>query len=313
MNEGNNLVTGGTGFVGRHLVETLRSYGQRATILSRCLVNEPYVLCGDLTSAEFTLGNNEFSTVFHLAGLAHTVPRNEKEASLFFAVNSQGTGNLIRALEKLDKRPEAFVYVSSVNVYGCDEGEMLDEETPRSARDPYGASKREAEDKVVEWGARVGVRSAIVRIPVVVGRGVHGNLKAMVEALRRRRYFGVGSGAARRSMVLASDVARILPAIARVGGTYHLTDGYNPSFLELEDAICEALSRRPPLRVPRPVANAGAHVGGLLNDALGTSLPLTTSTVNKMTATLTFSDQRARRKLGWRPEPVLDHVSELIA
>jgi nucleoside-diphosphate-sugar epimerase len=313
MKEGNNLVTGGTGFVGRHLVDTLRSYGQRTTILTRQTIDDPDVLCGNLTAADFTLNGNEFSTVFHLAGLAHTVPRNEKEAAMFFCVNSQGTGNLLRALEHSAKLPEAFVYVSSVNVYGCEAGEMIDEETPRTACDPYGASKREGEDKVLEWCARLGVRGGVVRIPVVVGKGVHGNLKAMVEALRRRRYFGVGSGSARRSMVLASDVARILPAIARLGGTYNLTDGYNPSFLELEDAICEVLSRRPPLRLPEGIASAGGRVGGLLNEALGISLPLTVGTVTKMTATLTFSDQRARHKLGWRPERVLDHVAQLVA
>src|SRR5690606_7779589 len=145
----------------------------------------------------------------------------------------RGTEHLLAALERQARLPEAFVLVSTVAVYGREAGEGLTEATPREAEDPYGLSKRQAEDAVQAWGARHGVRVGIVRLPLVAGTGAPGNLGAMVQAIRRGRYLGIGDGSARRSVVLAADVARVLPAVAERGGTYNLTDGRHPSFAEI--------------------------------------------------------------------------------
>jgi nucleoside-diphosphate-sugar epimerase len=189
---------------------------------------------------------------------------------------------------------------------------MLDEDTPRQAADAYGASKREAEDLVLNWAARRGAKAAILRLPLVAGPGAPGNLAAMVRAIRAGRYMGIGRGEARRSMVRAEDVADIAPAAARTGGAYHLTDGCHPSFREIESAISAALGQRPPRRLPAPAARVAAAAGDALGVLLPRAWPLNSRVLRKMTSTLTFSDARARTLLGWNPTPVLERIAEVV-
>lgn len=252
-----------------------------------------------------------FDWVFHMAGLAHVVPRNEAQRQLFHTVNVEGTLRLLAALERAPRLPESFVLASSVAVYGAEKGERLDETTPCNASDAYGRSKIEAEKAVLAWGARTGVRVGIVRLPLVVGANPPGNLGRMVRAIERGRYLRIGRGAARRSVVLATDVAEVLPRLAAQGGTYNLTDGHHPSFAELEEAIARALNARRPLGISQTVASALARLGDLIG-ALGAPAPFDSQSLKKMTSTLTFDDARARSELQWNPRPAVDGLATIL-
>ena len=304
------LVTGGLGFLGRHVVRGLEGAGWKVIVVDRA--PGPAVITADLAEEAPRLGSKRLGAVFHLAGLAHRVPRSSEEAQEFFRVNVGGTGNLLRALDENGVDVGAVVLVSTVAVYGVECGELLDEGAPRIAADPYGASKRESEDRVAEWCEERGVRCGIVRLPLVVGADPPGNLGAMLRALRRRRYLGIGDGSARRSLVLASDVAKILPSVAERGGTYHLTDGVHPSFRELESALCAAMGRSTPRRIPLGLARAGGRLADAVGGLVGRDLPLSSRVVSKMTSTLTFADERARRELGWRPKPVVSAAADIV-
>ncbi len=319
MNSGECLVTGATGFLGRHVVQSLSDENQRVTVLQRhtndaSLNNSScQSIRADLAHSVPDLTNSTFNTVFHLAGLAHVVPRNETERARFFQVNTGGTKNLLEALSRAKRLPKVVVLASTVAVYGKETGTLLDENTAREANDAYGASKKAAEDALIDWGDARAVRIAIIRLPLVVGRGAPGNLGAMVKAIRRGRYFGVGAGAARRSMVLAQDVARVLPRIAEAGGVFHLTDGHHPSFAELEMALTKAFGRNSPHRLPMILARSGARIGDVLQRFGNVNIPLTSRSLMKMTSTLTFSDEKARRDVNWKPSAVLEHAAEFIA
>ncbi|MGH9941827.1 MAG: NAD-dependent epimerase/dehydratase family protein [Pyrinomonadaceae bacterium] len=308
-----SLVTGGSGFLGGLLVDHLRAAGEEVTVLGRRPVEGTKQIVADLARPSLDLGGAEFRTVYHLAGLAHVVPRGRTERELFFQINLEGTRRLLKALERSGRLPEAIVFVSTVAVYGAESGTMLDEATPRRAADPYGASKCAAEDALREWGTKRGVRTGVVRLPLVAGRGAPGNLGAMVRALKSYRYFGVGDGAARRSMVLASDVCRALPEVAKVGGVFHLTDGDHPSFAELEQSLSAALGKKTPRRLPLWLARSGARAGEAWESLSRGRAPLTTRSLTKMTSTLTFCDARARQSFSWNPRRVLDHAAELVA
>ncbi|HKZ02776.1 MAG TPA: NAD-dependent epimerase/dehydratase family protein, partial [Pyrinomonadaceae bacterium] len=209
------LVTGGGGFLGRYVLGSLVEQGDSVTVLGRTPLHGWRTILADLTSSEINLLGESYSTVYHLAGLAHRIPSTESERDMFFRVNVLGLKNLLHALERSGELPRAIVLASSVAVYGVDNGILLDEATPRAAVDPYGASKREAEDALMEWSARHSVRATILRLPLVCGKGAPGNLGTMMQSLACGRYLGIGSGSARRSMVLARDVAEILPKAAQ--------------------------------------------------------------------------------------------------
>jgi nucleoside-diphosphate-sugar epimerase len=113
-------------------------------------------------------------------------------------------------------------------------------------------------------------------------------------------------------MVLASDIARILPTMAGIEGIFHLTDGYHPSILELETALALAMGRPIPWRLPKWAATLAARIGDCMQSYARIDPPLDTQRLEKMVRSLTFSDQRARSRLGWNPRPVLQNVSELL-
>lgn len=297
-----HLVTGGSGFLGRHVLSYLRSGGHQVEVLGRSSMAN---VVSDLSSGIPSLPSAEYDLVVHAAGKAHVVPRTEAEREEFYQVNVRGTENLLAALEKQDALPHSFVLISTVAVYGLEDGQAIGEDAPRKAEDPYGDSKRHAEDLVLEWGERQGVRVGIVRLPLVVGASAPGNLGKMISAIRKGRYLGIGGGTARRSIVLAEDVARILPIVAEKGGIFNLTDGHHPTFKEIEQVISRVLAKRPPAHLPYSLARLGAVIGDILGKS-GIILPLNSRALSKMTSTLTFDDTRARRMLGWNPRSVLE-------
>jgi nucleoside-diphosphate-sugar epimerase len=305
-------VTGGSGFLGRHVVLRLEEQGHTVTILGRSPVPGHATVLVDLSRGGIDLRGESFRHVYHVAGLAHVEPRTEEQRRRFTEVNIDGTRTLLAGLEQSPELPEDFLLVSSVAVYGVEEGTLLGETTERRALDPYGLSKRQAEDRGLERGVRRGVRTAVVRLPLVTGPGAPGNLGRMVTALASGRYLGVGTGAARRSMVRVSDVAAALPAVAKAGGIFHLTDGCHPSFAELEASLATALGRRPPRRLPMPIARAAAVAGEAVESLTRRPLPFDRRVLARMTSTLTFSDAKARQAVGWTPTPVLGSVRELL-
>ena len=300
------LVTGGHGFLGRFLVAHLRSTGHEVHVLGHSA--RPNSLTADLRGTVPDLPHGSYDEVYHLAGKAHVVPRTPSDAQDFHAVNYHGTQNLLAGIDRLASVPQSFVLASTVAVYGQDSGEYLTEDTPREAADPYGLSKRLAEDAVFEWGDSRGVRITIVRLPLVVGPGAPGNLRSIIDAINLGRYAGIGKGDARRSMVLAVDVATALPALSAIGGVYHLTDGYHPSLSEIANAIARTLNRPQPPRIPQLLGHMIGRVGDLLSRVIDSERIPTSPMIRKLTSTLTFDDSRARGCIGWSPTPVLMDV-----
>jgi nucleoside-diphosphate-sugar epimerase len=305
------LVTGASGFLGSYVVDALRQRGGEVTALQRSGSPGDEVICADLTSDDLDLRGKRFDGIFHLAGHAHRVPRSDQERRVFFAVNVEGTRRLLRSLEDTRSTLKGLVLVSSVSVYGIEAGQQIAESTPCEATDPYGRSKREAEMVALEWSQQTDVPLVIVRLPLVIGYPPPGNLGALVHALQSGWYFGIGHGAARRSMVLARDVAQFVPCLAGRTGVYHLCDGYHPSFLELETALSGLLGRRQPRRLPEVVTRWGARLGDAIERFCGRPMPLNSHRLRKITSTLTFSDERARHDLGWNPRPVLENLGEV--
>ncbi|MGM9512376.1 NAD-dependent epimerase/dehydratase family protein [Larkinella sp. GY13] len=295
------LLTGHTGFLGKYLARSLTETGYRVLTLGRT----KGAIRTDLATQQPDLSGNAINLVVHAAGKAHSLPRSTEESQVFFQVNRDGTRRLLQALELLKKRPDAFVLISTVAVYGCETGEKISEEVALSGKTPYAESKIQAEALVQTWCAQQGVRCCILRLPLVVGADAPGNLGKMEQAIRRGRYVHIGAGSARRSMVRADDVARMIPKAAQTGGIYNLTDGIHPSVRELGDAMARQIGQRTIPTVPIGFARILARLGDGINGVIGRKFPFDSITLAKMTGSLTFSDQLAREKLGWQPRSVL--------
>ncbi|WP_245889548.1 NAD-dependent epimerase/dehydratase family protein [Cecembia rubra] len=246
-----------------------------------------------------------FDRVIHVAGKAHIYPKTEAEKQGFFTVNEKGTIHLCQALEKSGALPKQFVFISTVAVYGREFGIRITEEEPLLGDTPYALSKIRAEEFLQAWGKQHGVKILILRLPLIAGPNPPGNLGKMMQAIPKGRYLSIGGGKARKSMVLASDVAELIVKSEEAEGIYNLTDGIHPSFRELEELICRHYQVALPKILPLGVAKVLGRVGDFLPFS-----PVNSSTIDKMTLDLTFDDSKARRELGWRPRSVLDHLFE---
>lgn len=293
----NVLITGSNGFLGKLIYAELEKENH-VFGLSRSFGNYKVSL-----EKEIPVFNDTFEIVIHSAGKAHSVPKTEEDKQQFKNVNLTGTQNLLIGLENFGI-PKQFVFISSVSVYGQESGKNIDEEYVLEANDPYGLSKIEAEQVILDWCKKHNIICTILRLPLLVGKDAPGNLGAMLKAIDKGYYFNIDGGKAQKSMVLAKDVAAFIPRVAVVGGIYNLTDGMHPSFYELSCAISNQKKKRLPLSLPLFIAKAIAYIGDLLGDGA----PINSLKLNKITSDLTFDDSKARELLGWNPQSVINYL-----
>jgi nucleoside-diphosphate-sugar epimerase len=215
------LLTGATGFVGRHVRSELRDRGFDAVCLSRRRQAGRGAVCADLTepSSLDAVPWREVTRVIHCA--AATPASGEAD---FIRHNMNATENL---LERLDVDSlEGFVLVSSSAVYGQAGNRIeMDEASTTLEKSGYGGSKR-AQETLVErrLGARVPL--AVMRLSSVYGAGMAPTLlRVLLERMRAGEEIVLTAPLAyRQNFVHVGDVARILVRALAEGtrGTYNL-------------------------------------------------------------------------------------------
>jgi GlcNAc-P-P-Und epimerase len=294
------LITGAGGFLGKYIVSYLSAHYDLHT-LGRSTGHFYNI---DLAK-QIPAISTTYNLVVHAAGKAHMIPKSQEETADFFLANELGTKNLCKGFENSGLYPEHFVFISSVAVYGRETGEMLTEETDLLGSSPYAQSKINAELFLQSWCRNKPIKLTILRLPLIAGANPPGNLGAMIMAIKQNRYFTIGRGEARKSMVLADDVARGIPFAAAKGGIYNLTDGQHPTMADLAFLVANLSGKQKPKSIPLWFAKLLAFIGNLY----GSKAPITTSKLTKLTASLTFDDSNARKAFGWNSRPVQDHLT----
>ena len=289
------LFTGGTGFLGKNIMPLLNQSYEVVT----CGITPEDKIKANLAN-EIPNIDSQYDIVLHACGKTHVVPKTETEKQAFYDVNYQGTINLCSGLEKVGV-PKSFIFISTVAVYGCEFGELITEEHPLNGDTPYAKSKIMAEEYLTKWCNKHGVILSILRPSLIAGTNAPGNLGAMVNGIKTGRYLSIAGGRAKKSILMAQDIARLLPLLENKGGIYNVCDSYNPSFGELEVSISKQLNKKHPINIPYWIAKAMALCG----DLLGNKAPINSLKFKKITESLTFSNEKARQELGWEPLDVL--------
>jgi nucleoside-diphosphate-sugar epimerase len=122
----------------------------------------------------------------------------------------------------------------------------------------------------------------------------------MILGIKRGYYFNIAGGNAKKSMVLASDIAKYILKASEVGGIYNLTDGYHPTYSEVAEQFGKIHHRRIislPLVVIKPITKIGDFFP---------KFPLNSCRLSKLNQTLTFNDEKARKELGWKGSNALE-------
>lgn len=292
------LITGSSGFLGKYLVDNLKSNNQVFT-LSKSDSDFNFDL-----SLQIPFFNDEnFDLVIHAAGKAHRIPRNKLEIQSFYDTNFQGTVNLLKAFN-VNNMPCKILFISTVSVYGKEEGFNINEEFPLNAQDPYGISKIKAEKYLLDWSKENKIICTILRLPLLIGVNPKGNFKSMINAIKNKYYFNIANCDVRKSMVLANDVSKYVIIASNFGGIYNLTDGVHPSFKELSNKIADKFGCSKIFEINYTILLILSIIGTLF----GKFSPLNYSKFKKMTKNLTFSDNKARVTFGWNPSPVTENI-----
>ena len=291
------LFTGGTGFLGQNVKPLLDQQYEVTT----CGITSDDVIKANLAKEVPELPE-QYDIVLHACGKAHVVPRTEAEKQAFYDVNYQGTVNLCAALERVGV-PRALIFISTVAVYGCEFGNLITEDHPLGGTSPYADSKIKAEKYLEKWCSDHQVKLSILRPSLLAGKDAPGNLGSMVNGIKNGFYMNIAGGKVVKSILMAEDIARLVPLVAEKGGVYNVCDTRQPSFGEISMSIARQLGKGKPMDIPYWMAWCMAKIG----DFLGNKAPFNSYKLEKMTKSLTFSNDKARKELGWEPMNVLEN------
>jgi GlcNAc-P-P-Und epimerase len=300
------LITGGSGFIGRFLVEQLARDGHEIVNLDLCVPDWPAPFSrhfsGDVRDpALVDEALRGCQAVYHLAAAHHDTGI---ERATYFDVNEHGTQVVLDAMARHNVRDLCFI--STVAVYG-DSDRVPNERSLPQPLLPYGASKLAGENRIRSWTEQAGERRAIVVRPsVVFGPHNFANMYSLIRQLQTGRYVQVGRGDNVKSMCYVENLASFLRyqfERAPAGATlFNYVDGPDMQSREIVECICRALRRPPPaFALPLPAALALIWPVDALANLLGKPLPVSGFRIRKFAEHETKFDGTRARQSGFVP------------
>jgi nucleoside-diphosphate-sugar epimerase len=274
----NYLVTGGAGFIGSHIVQTLLEQGESVRVLDNFSTGkrenlEPLtqqfngdrleILEGDLRDAscveEAVRG---VEVIFHEAAFV-SVPQSIEEPQTCFEVNIKGTSLLFDSARKAGVK--RAVVASSAAIYGDSDALPLVEDTPPRPMSPYAVSKRVKEMYAELFTSSYGLEVVALRYFNVYGpRQRHDSMYAAAVPIFARRLLNgkpvtvFGDGSQTRDLINVRDVVRANLIAAEhwdaAGQIFNICTGIETGILDLLDVLYELLPNSPSHEFAEPRA-----------------------------------------------------------
>ena len=269
---GISLVTGGTSFIGSHLVDALVSSGEQVYVIDNLATSTTDFLNSSAEFVEMDICEASVidlvckirpQSVYHLAAQG-SVAVSAKEPVLDVNINVKGSLNLMEAVRNLDAMPRFIYFSTGGAIYGEVDVEALpaSENLMTQPLSPYGASKLAVENYLRVYGHLYGLDYGIVRPANVYGprQNPHGEAgviaifsRAMLEG-REVTIFGDGND--ERDYVYISDLIGGVFAVSNSGnpGPYNIGTGEGVSVNELHRQIAALVPTDVPAKYGPPRA-----------------------------------------------------------
>ena len=303
------FVTGGTGFIGSHIIDNLIRKGIQVRALIRNSSNTERLMnrgiefvYGDvLDSSSLKKYMDGIDLVFSAFGILGQWGMPEKT---YRNINTKGVKNLIESC--LESGIKQFIHVSSAGVLGpLPDGVVADESFPYNPSNLYEETKCEAEKEIISSAKKEGLPVTIVRPEFVYGPGdIH--VLGLFKAVQTGKFFILGDG---RSLLHPTYIDDLIQGIslctdnkAAVGKTFLIT-GENPISVEdLAKTIAEELGvSLPKIKIPLFIANIAAVLFEWGTKVADYEPLLTISRVKFFTENRSFSCRKAGDELGYVP------------
>jgi UDP-glucose 4-epimerase len=266
---GCDVVTGGAGFIGSHLVDRLIASGRHVRVLDNFAVGRRHnlrqhdngplleIVATDIAdSAAVVAACSGAERIFHLAARADIVP-SIQQPDAYFRANVEGTFVVLEAARR--HAVKRFVYVASSSCYGIANIYPTPETAPADPRYPYALTKYLGEQVVLHWAQVYRLPAVSVRLFNVYGprartSGTYGAVFGvfLAQLLARKPLTIVGDGKQTRDFTYVSDVVDALLTVAadeRCGAVYNVGSGkpvsINEVVAQLGSPPCVHIQKRP--------------------------------------------------------------------
>lgn len=291
------LVTGGSGFLGTHLVNRLLEQGREVRVIDikDCSNKQVDFIKADIRVKENVMkASKDVETIFHLASL---VPQSKVPYSSYYDTIVNGTQNI---LESGRQHNIKVVHISSSGVYGGKREGALNEEAEKNPSSDYGKAKWYSELKCMEYKDEVDV--VILRPMAIIGPGVYGIFKKFLKLVNNGfPLITFGKGDNKIQMVSASDtVEAILLAekYKKSGEAFNLGSENIPTVNEQFKALIEYANSKS-LIIPIPASLAKFFFSSLHKIRISPLLPEHYYVLDKNSM---LNITKTKEKLKWEPK-----------
>lgn len=269
------LVTGANGFVGDYLYKTLLKAGRscvgavRSTNIIPSNNNDAYISVGNIgLHTNWKIALKGVDCIIHCAGKAHMMKKmNAKEKEIFNLVNVDGAKQL--AEQAAEAGVKRLVFLSSIKVNGENtlnkrnyyNNNNLEKEIYRyndrpDPKDSYAKSKLDAEKVLWKISNQLGLEIVILRLPLVYGFGVKGNLARLINLVKSGVFLPLSSIQNQRSMIGIDNLINLLICCAdhpkAAGKTFLVSDGEDLSTPNLINQLAYSMRKKAKL-FPFPI------------------------------------------------------------
>ena len=306
------VITGGTGFLGSHLADTLIEKNYEVICLSRGMTDASYlesirvpVIKASITDKKSIEDNiKEGDTVFHVAAILGAAKASKEQ---YQKINVAGTVNVLEAA--INKKAKTFVFISSFGTMGPvgTPEKPMTEETPCKPDSLYGESKYEAEQKINEL-AKDKITCIIVRAPIIFGPRANQNSAAskLFNNMRKKTFVIIGDTENYFPICYVKNLTGAMTHFAGIhtGGThaYIIADGDPVIFRDLLAHISRAFGvNRRIVHIPYLLAYSIAAILELAGKLFGFTPVLSKDVVKGMAKSVYFYDMSKARNDGYKP------------
>ena len=295
-------VSGGSGFIGQYIIETLQK-NNTAKLQKIIDLEKPHFsgnfdfIHGDIRSKKLIdTFCKDLDYVIHLAASHHDFGVSDDE---FFDVNEKGTQCLLEAMDK--NQVKNLIFYSSVAVYGK-ANQSVDETTNPMPDSPYGASKLAAEKKIIDWVKKGESRKAfIIRPTVVIGARNKANMYFLIDQIYKKRYlFHFGNGTNIKSLTYVKNLVDFTIFLLLNGFNtvekyeiFNYIDYPQLDFNKTVSIIHREMGKpEPRIRIPLTLALTLSKIFDLAIAVTGKNLPISSARLRKTAAQTKFETER---------------------